>query len=121
MKALFCDVSIEGFLNIEHAADQELSRRLCEFANEREAAERTVPQAVWRVASYHPIPGLVARLIGHLEHPKRQERLTAVICLGRAQNSLAIPFLEDRLTREDDIEIQQTLATVIDKLKGTDL
>ncbi len=110
MKALFCDVSIEGFLGIDRAADQELSRRLCEYANEREAAERTVPLAVWRVAAYYPVEGLVARLIGRLEHPKREERLCAAISLLRANDDLALPFIESRLRREEDPEIHSVLS-----------
>ena len=109
LKALFCEVSIEDFLNIDRAADQELSRRLCEFANEREAAERTVPLAVWRVAAYYPIEGLVARLIGRLEHPNREDRLTAAISLLRAEDPKALAFIQSRLKRENDPEIRSVL------------
>ena len=118
MKALFCNVSIEGFLGIDRAADQELSRRLCEYANEREAAERTVPHSVWRIASYHPISGMVARLIGHLEHPIREERLTAAISLGRAKDQLSVPFLTDRLEREEDHEVHAQISEALDHLKA---
>ena len=118
MKALFCNVSIEGFLGIDRAADQELSRRLCEYANEREAAERTVPHSVWRIASYHPIPGMVARLIGHLEHPIREERLTAAISLGRAKDQLSVPFLKDRLEREEDHEVHDQISKALGHLRA---
>ena len=112
MKSLFCDVSIESFLGIDRAADQELSRRLCEFANEREAAERIVPLAVWRVAAYYPVEGLIARLIGHLEHPNRENRLTAAISLLRANNPLALAFIHSRIKRESDPEILSVLNQV---------
>ena len=116
MKALFCNVSIEGFMGIDRIADQELSRRLSEFANEREAADRTVPAAVWRVASYFPVPGLVARLIGRLEHPSAEERETAVISLGRTRDPKALPFMEDRLLREEDMNIKCRLEEAISLL-----
>ena len=118
MKALFCQVSIEGIMGIDRIADPELSRRLIEFADEREAAGRTVPAEVWRVASYFPVPGLVARLIGKLEHPMREERLNAAICLGRAKEFLAIPFITDRIDREDDSEVEYSLRVAIEHIKA---
>ena len=120
MKALFCDVSIEGIIGIDQLADQELSRRLSEFANEREAADRMVPPEVWRVASYYPVPGLIARLIGKLEHPMRDDRLNASVCLGRAKDPLAHPFLRDRLSREDDLEVKKAIQGALQVLASQD-
>ena len=117
LKAIFCEVSIESFMGIDRLADPELSRRLAEFANEREAAGRTVPAEVWRVASYHPVPGLVARLIGKVEHPDREERLNAALCLGRTGDPISVPFIDDRLKREDDAEVAIQLQNALEQLQ----
>ena len=62
------------------------------------------------------MPGLVARLIGRLEHPNVLERETAIIGLERAKNKHALPFLQDRLLREDDFGIKQQLESVISSI-----
>ena len=118
LKSLFCEVSVDGFMRLDERADPELSRSLCEFANEREAAGRVVPMAVWRVAAYHPLPGLVARLIGRLEHPSQEERVTAAIGLGRAAHQRALFFLQDRATRESSPEVSAALNEAIQALSS---
>ncbi|MCA9545781.1 MAG: EboA domain-containing protein, partial [Myxococcales bacterium] len=75
LKALFCGLDVSRFIGLEDRADAELAKSLCEFADEREAAGRPVPPAVWVVSALHPRPGLVARLIGRMEHPLPDERL----------------------------------------------
>jgi hypothetical protein len=116
LKSLFCDVAVSGFMGLEERADAELSRRLCEYADEREAAGRVVPASVLRVASFYPQPGLIACLIGRLEHPSAEERLTAAIGLERASDSRALSFIEERLTREPDPEIHAALMSARQKL-----
>lgn len=100
LKSLFCDVPVDDFIGLAARADEELSRSLCEYANEREAAGRAVPNAVWTVAARFPRPGLVARLIGRLEHPAEGERLTAARALAAARDPRAETFLRERLARE---------------------
>jgi hypothetical protein len=116
LKALFCDVDVTGFLKLEERADEELARRLCEYADEREAAGRSVPHSVWIVSARYPRPGLVARLIGRLEHPSESERKVAILSLKSAQDSRAISFLKERLEREESWECQTLIKSTLDAL-----
>ena len=109
LKALFCQVEIEGFMGLEERADAELARSLCAYANEREAAGREVPSALWPVAARFPSPGLVARLIGRLEHPSALEREIAARSLLATRDERAHPFLQDRLSREEDPSVREAL------------
>jgi len=109
LKALFCQVDIEGFIGLEERADEELARSLCAYANEREAAGREVPSALWPVAARFPSPGLVARLIGRLEHPSAVERGIAARALLAARDLRAHPFIQDRLSREEDATVRGAL------------
>ncbi|HJO64125.1 MAG TPA: EboA domain-containing protein, partial [Sphingomonas sanguinis] len=73
LKSLFCEIPIDGFLGLSDRADQEMAESLQDFADERAAAGRVIPSAVWIVAAVHPRPGLVARLLGLIEHPAEEE------------------------------------------------
>lgn len=109
LKALFCNVSVDGFLGLEERADPELAKSLYDYADEREAAGRHVPAAVWIVAALHPRPGLVARLIGRLEHPLPDERVVAARALANARDARATTFIAERLERETDPAVQAAL------------
>ena len=109
LKALFCQVDIEGFIGLEERADEELAQSLCAYANEREAAGREVPSALWPDAARFPSPGLVARLIGRLEHPVTLERSIAARALTAAADPRALPFLEDRLSREEEPSVREAI------------
>lgn len=119
LKALFCDVPVGGFMGLEDRADAELSRRLCEYANEREAAGRVVHPSVLRVASFYPQPGLISRLIGRLEHPSAEERLTAAVGLARAADTRALSFIEERVAREDEPEVLAALQEALAQLSAS--
>ncbi len=109
LKAFFCDVPVEGFLGLDERADADLASSLCEYIDERLAAGRPVPGAIWPIAALHPQPGLVARLIGNLEHPDRDERLIAARALGNARDGRALAFVRERAEREDDAEVRAAL------------
>ncbi len=117
LKALFCDIPVSGFSNLNERATPALAQSLCEYADEREAAGRIVPPAVWVIAAHFPKPGLVARLIGRLEHPSESERATAIDALANAKDMRALSFLEDRLQRESVSDLQVKLSHTIEKLK----
>lgn len=117
LKALFCNVPVDGFLGLEDRADETLSRSLYEFADEREAAGRSVPAAVWTVAALHPRPGLVARLIGRIEHPLPVERLVAAKALANARDGRALTFIEERIAREDDPEVEAALKQALGRTR----
>lgn len=109
LKALFCEISVDGFIGLEDRATPSLAESLCDFADEREAAGRQVPATVWTVAALHPRPGLVARLIGRLEHPLPDERLVAAKALSNARDARALSFIAERLEREDDPNVSAAL------------
>ena len=113
LKALFCDVSIDGFLRLSERADVELAKSLRDFADEREAANRPVPDVLWPVLAMHPQPGLVARLIGRLEHPLSAQRLVAATSLRNAADGRALTFLEERHTRESEAAVRSMIEAAI--------
>lgn len=109
LKALFCEVPVEGFIGLSARADASLAASLYDYADEREAAGRSVPAAVWTVAALHPRPGLVARLIGRLEHPLPAERRVAAEALANARDPRARSFIDERIEREQDAAVTEAL------------
>jgi hypothetical protein len=118
LKALFCDVPIDGFLGLAERADREMAESLQDFADERAAAGRAVPSSVWIVAAVHPRPGLVARLIGLLEHPAEEERLTAARALANARDARALSFLAERLEREAHADVREALSMAVERTRA---
>jgi hypothetical protein len=118
LKSLFCDLPVDGFLGLEERADSELARSLCEYANEREAAGRPVPYAVWAISARFPQPGLVARFIGKLEHPLEEERAVAARALGEARDRRGESFLKDRLRREESPTVIEEIECALSTLSA---
>jgi len=102
-------VAISRLPGIEARASAELSRMLLSYVTEREVAGRSVPADVWPVAALHPIPGLVGKLCGYLEHPAEAHRAAAALALGRIGDRRVEPFVRDRLAREDDRAVRRAL------------
>jgi len=118
LKSLFCEIPIDGFLGLADRADPEMAESLQDFADERAAAGRVIPSAVWIVAAVHPRQGLVARLIGLLEHPAEEERLTAARALANARDARALSFMQERLARETHDEVRNALSEAIDRTQS---
>lgn len=116
LKALFCDVDVSRFMGLEEKADADLAASLCEFADEREAAGRHVPDTVWIVAARHHRPGLVARLLGRMEHPLPATRLIAAKALRSAADPRTRSFIEERLEREEDAAVREILQGALEAL-----
>ena len=114
LKALFCDLDINGFLGLSERADNELAHSLKDFADEREAAGRAVPDVLWPVLALHPQPGLIARLIGKLEHPLASQRIVAARSLRNAGDVRALSFLTERLAREDEPSVSTSITEAIE-------
>lgn len=113
LKGFFCGLPVERFEGLETRADAELSDSLCQYADEREAAGRPVPVAVWPIAALHPRPGLVARLVGRLEHPLPDERAAAARALGNARDARTLIFLDERLARETNPDVQAAIQAAL--------
>jgi hypothetical protein len=109
LKAFFVGAPVDRILDLERRADAELAKSLCDYIDERLAAGRPVPPLLWSVAALHPRPGLVARLIGNLEHPNRDERLAAARALANARDARALSFISERLEREPDADVRAAL------------
>ena len=105
LKALFCNLPLDGFLGLHERADASLAKSLNDFADEREAAGRPVPDVLWPVLALYPPSGLVARLLGRLEHPLAEQRLVAVRSLANACDERTRSFLIERKDREDDLQV----------------
>ena len=119
LKALFCDVSIDGFIGLSDRADSELAHSLKDFADEREAAGRSVPDVLWPVLALHPQPGLIARLIGRLEHPLAVQRIVSARSLRNARDARALSFLKERLSRENEPKVSAAIAEAIEACTPT--
>jgi len=119
LKAFFVGVPVDGFLGLESRADETLTQSLNEYADERLAAGRPVPPAVWAVAAVHPRPGLVARLIGNLEHPSGDERLAAARALANARDARSLPFVTERLERETDEDVRAALQSARSRIEAS--
>jgi hypothetical protein len=103
LKCAFVGISVERVQPMR--ADGELTRMLLGLASEREAAGRTVPADLWPVAAQAPIPGLLPKLLGLIEHGSSAQRTAAARALGRLPSEdreRARPFLLDRFARESD-------------------
>jgi hypothetical protein len=109
LKAIFCDVPTDGFIGLLDRADEEMAQSMADFADERMAAGRTVPDVVWIVSAMCPRPGLVPRLLGRMEHPLPKERLVAARALSNALDPRTLSFVEERISREDDDEVRAAL------------
>ena len=105
-------------MRLNERADSELALSLKDFADEREAAGRAVPDVLWPVLALHPQPGVIARLIGRLEHPLREQRIVAAKSLCNAKDPRALSFLNERLAREDDPQVNVHLEKAIAACQG---
>lgn len=109
LKCTFVGVPLDRIAALDQRADEELSRMLLSYVTEREVAGRSVPPDIWPVVALSPIPGLVAKLLGYLEHPAESHRAAAALALARIGDQRARPFLEDRLAREADEAVRRAL------------
>lgn len=111
LKAVFLGLPLARIAGLAARADAELSASLLDYVHEREAAGRSVPVDLWAVAALHPPPGLVAKLVGLLEHPDSRHRAAAAHALRLAGDARARPFVADRAAREPDAAVAAALRT----------
>lgn len=116
LKALFCNLPLDGFLGLHDRADASLAKSLNDFADEREAAGRPVPDVLWPVLALYPPSGLVARLLGRLEHPLAEQRLVAARSLANAGDERTRSFLVERKEREDDPQVIKAIERALSLL-----
>jgi hypothetical protein len=109
LKCVFVGLPLGRIVGLAERADVELCRSLVDYVLEREAASRSVPPEIWRFAAIHPAAGLVAKLIGYLEHPDARHRAAAGRALIAIGDGRATPFLADRAEREPDPAVRAAL------------
>jgi hypothetical protein len=113
LKAVFNGHSILRIVRLVERTDAELCSSLIDYAQEREAATRSVPAELWPIAALFPPPGLAAKLLGYLEHPSPEHRVGAAVGLGRLADPQVRPFLVDRMARETDGGVKAALRAAL--------
>lgn len=109
LKCAFLGLPLSRILDAGVHANAELSRMLLDLATEREAAGRAVWPDTAEYAAQAPCPGLVARVVGGLEHGDDTLRRSAArALLVLARKDLAA-FAAERLPREPREEIRELL------------
>lgn len=114
LKLAFADIPLQRVPGALSRANPELSRMLCEFAQEREAAGRPVWPSTMPLLGAAPCPGAHARLLGGLEHGHDPLRLAAVQGLGRLREPDPTPALRARLPREQHPAIRRAIERALD-------
>lgn len=114
LQAFSAGVDTGNFPRLGERADAELTRRLLDRIDELQAAGERVPTAAWPIAALHPPPGLVERLVNHLEHPDPAERRAAAWGLLNARDPRALPAVTRRLEQEADASVRAALAQARD-------
>ena len=113
MKSVFLGYSIMRIARVEARADAELAQSLLDYVLEREAATRTVPPEIWPVMARFPPPGLVAKLLGYLEHPAVEHRVSAAAALVALGDERVRPFVADRAEREPDPVVRAAILALL--------
>jgi hypothetical protein len=115
LKCAFVGLPLSRILDAETHANADLSRMLLDLASEREAAGRAVWSDTLEVAAMAPCPGVVARVIGGLEHGDDKQRRAAARALERLRRPDLAPFAAERLPREPRDEIRAILGRIAAK------
>ena len=79
---------------------------------------RRISGSGWAWIAAKDFAGLVARLVGLLEHPAEEERLTAARALANARDARALSFLAERLDRESHADVREALSMAIDRTQA---
>ena len=115
LKAIFIGLSVTRIIALTERADAELCASVLDYITEREAASRSVPAELWPILALHPPPGVVAKLIGYLEHPNPDHRIAAASALHKlSQNDSRIGgFLTDRIAREPVANVKRAMTQAV--------
>lgn len=81
LKCVFCGIPLDRVAGLEERADRELARMLADFAHERVAAGRDVPNDIWTVVRAHPGTLEASGLPAETHSPQPERRAAAVRAL----------------------------------------
>lgn len=118
LKLAFLDLPLARAIDAERHANVELSRMLQGLATEREAAGRKVWHDTNRLIARAPAPGSVARVLGGLEHGDDAHRLAAAEGVAALNRADLLPFVEERLAREEHAAVREALESAVRALRG---
>jgi hypothetical protein len=117
MKAVFVGADLHRVLGLARRLSPELSRMALDYVDEREAAARAVPPALWDLIGHGaPAPAL-GRLIGYLNHSQAEHRAGAARALARLGDLRAASFLEERAALEAEPSVAAVVHEAIASLK----
>jgi hypothetical protein len=119
LKLAFVDLPLARAIDATQHANPELSRMLQDLATEREAAGRKVWHDTNLAIAHAPTAGTIARLLGGLEHGDDQHRLAAAAGLAHLGNEALLPFLRERLDRENLPRIRAVLQRATQSTAGS--
>lgn len=117
LKLAFLDLPLHRAIDAERHANPELSRMLQGLATEREAAGRKVWHDTNRLLGRAPTSGTLARLLGGLEHGDDGHRLAAAEGLAELNRAELLPFVTERLPREERPAIRSALELARDRMQ----
>jgi hypothetical protein len=117
LKMAFLDVPVWRMLGGLQRADGELSRKLQDFATEREAAGRPVWVGTLAFIARAPVDGTRARLVGHLEHGDDRQRLAAAQNIAVLRDRSLARYVRERLGRELSPAIRAAMHEALAKLE----
>lgn len=109
LKCAFLGLPLSRLVDAEVHANREISRMLLDLASEREAAGRSIWTDTVEYAALAPCPGLVARVIGAIEHGDDKLRRSGARALLRLSRKDLAAFAAERVAREPRPEIQDIL------------
>jgi hypothetical protein len=113
LKRVFMRMPISPVLGLAERANAELSRMLLNLIEECEVSWRAYPQEIWPVVAGYPLPGVLPKLIGLLEHPDDVLREAAATALARIGDPRGKQFAAERLERETRPPVRAALERAI--------
>ena len=103
LKALFVESPLHPIQKLDERSNPELARVLCDFAQERWAAGRSVPIELWRCVGPHADEAMLADLTRAFRSDLPLEREAAALALNSCNLSEAKALLDDDVELRDRI------------------
>lgn len=109
LKALFNVVRLDRIVGLERRLNPELSRMANDYASEREAAGRELPNDIWLAAVPHAERDGIERAVRYLASDDARHRLFAARAFGLRGDGAGWDALRDRTSVEQDDAVLEAL------------